>query len=71
VEVNPAGANGLFYGNPGQLALQFLGVVVTIIFTFGVTFVVAKVLDLEHRPQGHHHGRGSGSGHQRPRGAGV
>jgi Amt family ammonium transporter len=46
LEVNSSGANGLFYGNPKQLALQLLGVVVTIVFTFVVTYVVAKVLDL-------------------------
>jgi Amt family ammonium transporter len=44
--VNPAGHNGLFHGNPAQLGIQFLAVVVTIAFTFGVTFVVAKVLDM-------------------------
>ena len=46
MEVNSGGANGLFAGNPKQLALQFLGVVVTIVFTFVVTYVVAKVLDM-------------------------
>jgi Amt family ammonium transporter len=46
VELNRAGANGLFYGNPRQLLIQLLAVVVTMIFTFGVTFVIAKVLDL-------------------------
>jgi Amt family ammonium transporter len=46
LEVNSGGANGLFYGNPKQLAIQFLGVVVTIVFTFVVTYVVAKVLDM-------------------------
>jgi len=45
VEVNSGGANGLFYGNPGQLPIQLLAIVVTMAFTFGVTFVVAKVLD--------------------------
>ena len=45
VEVNAAGANGLFYGHPGQLAIQLLAIVVTMAFTFGVTFVVAKLLD--------------------------
>jgi Amt family ammonium transporter len=44
-EVNPGGANGLFYGNPGQLAVQLLAIAVTIVFVFVVTFVVAKVLD--------------------------
>jgi Amt family ammonium transporter len=43
--VNPGGGNGLFYGNPGQLAVQLLAVAVTIVFVFVVTFVVAKVLD--------------------------
>ncbi len=46
VELNPAGANGLFYGNPAQIGIQALAVVVTIAFTFGVTFLVAKLLDL-------------------------
>ena len=45
VEVNSGGANGLFYGNPGQLPIQLLAIGVTMAFTFGVTFVVAKVLD--------------------------
>jgi len=44
-EVNPGGANGLFYGNPTQLAVQLLAIVVTMVFVFVVTFVVAKLLD--------------------------
>ncbi len=44
-EVNAAGANGLFYGNPGQLTIQLLAIVVTMAFTFGMTFLVAKLLD--------------------------
>jgi Amt family ammonium transporter len=46
VEFNAAGANGLFYGNPSQVAIQLLAVAVTIAFTFVVTFVVAKLLDM-------------------------
>jgi ammonium transporter, Amt family len=42
--VNPAGADGLFYGNPGQLAIQALAAIVSIAFAFGVTFVIAKLL---------------------------
>lgn len=42
--VNPAGADGLFYGNPGQLAVQALAVAVTIVFAFGVTWLLAQVL---------------------------
>jgi Amt family ammonium transporter len=43
--VNSAGFNGLFYGNPNQLVIQAVTVVITIIFAYGVTFVLAKVLD--------------------------
>jgi Amt family ammonium transporter len=43
--VNPAGFDGLFYGNPGQLVIQAVTVAITILFSFGVTFVLAKVLD--------------------------
>jgi ammonium transporter, Amt family len=45
VAVNSDGANGLFFGNPRQLGIQLLAVAVTIVFSFGVTFVVAKLLD--------------------------
>jgi len=43
---NPDGANGLFFGNPGQLWIQFLSVVVTCLFAFAMTFAILKVLDL-------------------------
>ena len=46
VAVNEAGGNGLFYGNPGQLAVQALAWVVTMVFAFGMTYVVAKLLDM-------------------------
>jgi Amt family ammonium transporter len=46
VAVNEAGANGLFYGNPAQLGLQALAWVVTMVFAFVVTYVVAKLLDM-------------------------
>jgi ammonium transporter, Amt family len=42
--VNPAGANGLLYGNPTQFLTQLLTVVVTIVFAFGVTFIITKLL---------------------------
>jgi Amt family ammonium transporter len=44
--VNAAGANGLFFGNPTQLALQALATVVTMVFAFGMTFGIAKILDM-------------------------
>ena len=46
VAVNTGGANGLFFGNPGQFGIQMIGVMVTITFSFGVTYVLAKVLDM-------------------------
>jgi len=39
------GTNGLFFGNPSQLGIQALSVVVTIGFAFIVTFILAKILD--------------------------
>ena len=45
VAVNPDGANGLFFGNPGQLWIQFLSILVTCIFAFVMTVIIFKVLD--------------------------
>jgi ammonium transporter, Amt family len=42
--VNPQGANGLFYGNPNQFFIQLITVVVTILFAFGMTFLITKLL---------------------------
>jgi Amt family ammonium transporter len=44
--INPAGFDGLFYGNPGQLWIQFVGFVAGAGYAFVVTFVLAKVLDM-------------------------
>jgi Amt family ammonium transporter len=44
--INPSGANGLFFGNPGQLWTQFLAVAVTWIFAFVMTSIILKVVDL-------------------------
>jgi Amt family ammonium transporter len=43
--VDDAGANGLFYGNPAQFLIQLVTVVVVVIFAFGVTFMVTKLLN--------------------------
>ncbi len=43
--VNPAGADGLFYGNPGQLLVQALGVVATLGFSFIGTTILLKITD--------------------------
>ena len=39
------GTGGLFFGNPAQLWIQIVSVVVTIVFVFVVTFILAKILD--------------------------
>jgi ammonium transporter, Amt family len=46
VAVNPAGANGLIFGNAMQLARQLLAVAVVWGFAFGVTWVVGKIVDV-------------------------
>ncbi|HEX3244155.1 MAG TPA: ammonium transporter [Chloroflexota bacterium] len=43
--VNPAGADGLFYGNPQQFFIQVVAVAVTWIYAGVVTFVLLKVID--------------------------
>ena len=44
--VNPAGADGLFYGNPGLLWIQLKAVAVTLVYSFVVGFVLLKVIDV-------------------------
>ncbi len=44
--VNSAGADGLFYGNPALFFIQLKAVAVTVVYSFVVTFVILKVLDL-------------------------
>ncbi len=43
--VNAAGGDGLFFGNPGQLGIQALAVLVTLIFSFVVSWILLKILD--------------------------
>jgi Amt family ammonium transporter len=43
--VNPAGPNGLLYGNASQLAIQALGVAVAAGLAFGGTIVIMKAID--------------------------
>lgn len=44
--INSAGANGLFHGNPKQLLVQLVAVLVTIAFSGILTFVILKVVSL-------------------------
>jgi ammonium transporter, Amt family len=43
--VNSAGADGLFYGNPGQFLIQVIAVLVTMVFSFVISYVLFKILD--------------------------
>jgi Amt family ammonium transporter len=45
VAVNPGGADGLFFGNPAQLGKQLVAVAATLIYCFGVSYVLLKVVD--------------------------
>jgi len=42
--LNPSGNNGLFYGNPRQLFIQLLSLVVIIAFTAIMTFIILKTI---------------------------
>jgi Amt family ammonium transporter len=43
--VNAGGADGLFFGNPGQLLTQFIAVLVTLVYSFGISYLIFKILD--------------------------
>jgi Amt family ammonium transporter len=42
--INPAGNDGLFYGNPAQLGVQAIMVVATIAFALVMTFIILSIL---------------------------
>lgn len=44
--INPSGLNGAIYGNWSLLGTQFISGAVVIVFTFAVTYILAKVIDL-------------------------
>lgn len=43
--VNPAGADGLFFGNPAQFSIQALTVFVSAVFSFVGTYMLLKLID--------------------------
>jgi len=43
--INPAGADGLFFGNPGQLGIQCIAILVTVVYTFAVSYLLLKLVD--------------------------
>jgi ammonium transporter, Amt family len=44
--INPAGADGLFFGNPKQFLIQAIAVGVTVAYSFVVSYIIYKVIDL-------------------------
>ena len=44
--MNPAGADGLFFGNPKQLLVQIIAVAVTVVYSFVASFIIYKVIDI-------------------------
>ena len=44
--INSSGANGLFYGNPRQFFIQAFGVIVAVGYTFVVTVIIYKFVDV-------------------------
>ena len=43
--INAGGANGFFFGNPKQLFIQFIAVLVTSVYTLCVSFALLKLVD--------------------------
>ena len=38
-------ASGLLFGNPGQLTIQIISVIVTMVYAFVISIILAKILD--------------------------
>ena len=43
--INPAGADGLFYGNPGLFLTQIKATLITIVYSFVLSFIILKVVN--------------------------
>lgn len=43
--INPAGADGLFFGNPKQLLIQVIAVAVIAAYSFAASFIIYKIID--------------------------
>ena len=44
--INPAGADGLFFGNPKQVLVQLLAVGATLVYSFLASLVIYKIVDV-------------------------
>ncbi len=45
-EINSAGNNGLFYGNPAQFIVQLKATLITVVYSGIVSFILLKVVDM-------------------------
>jgi Amt family ammonium transporter len=43
--INPDGPNGLFFGNPGQLGIQAVAVLASMVLAFFGTIILLKIVD--------------------------
>jgi len=43
--VNPGGSDGFFYGNPGQLMIQIKAILITMLYSFIVSYVLFWIVD--------------------------
>jgi Amt family ammonium transporter len=43
--INPAGVNGVFFGNFSQLGIQSIAIIATIIYAFVMSYVLLKIVD--------------------------
>ncbi|MDH4233128.1 MAG: ammonium transporter [Nitrospirota bacterium] len=43
--INPAGADGLFFGNPHQLVVQIMAIAVVALYSFVISLVLLKLID--------------------------
>ena len=44
--INPAGADGLFYGNASLLGIQAMSVAITVVFTVTASFIILKAISM-------------------------
>jgi Amt family ammonium transporter len=43
--INPAGGDGLFFGNPAQFGIQLIAVIAVVVYSFVGTYVILKLVD--------------------------
>jgi Amt family ammonium transporter len=43
--INPAGGDGVFFGNPAQFSIQVVAVLAVLVFSFVGTYIILKLVD--------------------------